>query len=108
MKKKIIIQISNNAQKQVKKAIEWNSVKIGNNNAKIVVKSAISDWQNQMQVAPESGTPTQYIDNQRIRECIKGDYRLTYEIIEENDCFKITLLIFCHTRQDYQSLLKLL
>lgn len=48
-----------------------------------------------------------YVDNPRIREVIKGNYRLIYQVDELDDCFKLVLLIFCSTRQDYQTLLKL-
>lgn len=107
MTKKTIIAISESAQEQVKKAIAWRSRSTDESEARDHIKGVIQDWQNQMSVAPESGKPTKHTDSEKIRECIKGGYRLVYEVAELDDCFNIVLLIFCSTRQDYQTLLKL-
>ena len=108
MDRKTIIHVSESAQEQIKKAIEWRSRISDESESRDLIKGTPFDWKNKMTVAPESGKACQYIDNPKIQECIKGQYRLVYEIVEKNDCFHINLLIFCHTRQDYQTLLKML
>lgn len=108
MHEKTIIHVSESAQEHIKKAIEWRSRISDESEARDLIKGTLFDWKNQMTVAPESGKACQYIDNPKIQECVKGQYRLVYEIVETNDCFQIILLIFCHTRQDFQTFLKMI
>jgi plasmid stabilization system protein ParE len=100
------IVVTKQAQLHIKNAIEWKAKNTDKEQAKEHVKSVITDWKNQMLVAPESGKVCQYLVSDAIRESIKGDYRLTYEIENRNGELKIYLLIFCHTKMDYQTLLR--
>ena len=108
MTKKTIIEITDSAQEEIKAAIGWRSRNSSEDEARNHIKGVLSDWKNQMLVAPESGGAVRYLDNPRIREVIKGNYRMVYQVEESDDCFKVYLLIFCSTRQDYQTLLKLI
>jgi|TARA_B110000240_G_C13374598_1_gene399739 plasmid stabilization system protein ParE len=100
------IVITNQAQLNIKNAIEWMAKKTNKEQAKEYIKGIVTDWKNQMLVAPESGKVCQYLISDVIRESIKGDYRFTYEIENKGGELKISLLIFCHTKMDYQTLLR--
>lgn len=100
------IEITNAAQAYVKDAIKWKSRTEGKEIARDKVKSAISDWKAQLETLPESGKACEYYDSPEFRELIKGDYRFIYEIRKVGDQFNIYLLIFCHVRMDYQTLIK--
>lgn len=100
------IEITQTAQNHIKDALKWKTLTSGEDKARQVIKANINDWRNQLLVLPESGKPCQYFASDDFREMIKGDYRYVYEIEKTPEGFNIYLLIFCHVRMDYQTLLR--
>ncbi|TMP46614.1 MULTISPECIES: type II toxin-antitoxin system RelE/ParE family toxin [unclassified Pseudoalteromonas] len=99
------IEITEYAQDLVKDAIKWHAKSHGMSSARDTIKATIGDWKNQLLVLPESGKQCEYYDSPIFREMIKGDYRFIYEIRREGDTFNIYLLIFCHVRMNYKTLI---
>lgn len=104
--KNVNIEITEYAQHLVKYAINWRSKSQGEDEATESIKSIIGDWKNQLLVMPESGKQCEYYDSPIFREMIKGDYRFIYEIRHDGNDYNIYLLIFCHVRMNYETLIK--
>lgn len=100
------IELTKNAQFQIKHAIKWRAKSQGESAARDAIKFTITDWRNQLLVMPECGRHCEHYDSSLFREIIKGDYRFIYELRKNGDSFSIYLLIFCHVKMDYQTLIQ--
>ncbi|MDK1290222.1 type II toxin-antitoxin system RelE/ParE family toxin [Pseudoalteromonas umbrosa] len=103
---RVNIAITKHAQEQVKSAIRFRARSQGESIARDRVKAAITNWKVQLETMPESGKACAYFDDLQFREMIKGDYRLVYEIRKKEDTYNIYLLIFCHVRMNYETLIR--
>ncbi|MCF6437276.1 type II toxin-antitoxin system RelE/ParE family toxin [Pseudoalteromonas sp. MMG022] len=99
------IQITAHAQNQIKDAIKWREHTEGVEIARDKIKSTIADFITQLETFPECGKACLYYDAPEFRELIKGDYRFVYEIHQTGNRFDIYILIFCHVKMDYQTLI---
>lgn len=99
----MIFLIEENAKIDIKLAINWLAKKIPADRAKSIVISTIQDVKNQLIVHPDSGTQCQFNFSDKYREIIKNDYRTIYKIDKLKA--EITIILFCHTRMNFQSLL---
>ena len=99
-------RITQTAQTYIKLAIKWLSKTSNAENSREEIKGLISDFKNQVSLFPGSGKPCQYFNIDNYREIVKGNYRFIYKVetTKEEDQ-TITLIMFCHTRMDYQTLL---
>ncbi|MGB1199472.1 MAG: type II toxin-antitoxin system RelE/ParE family toxin [Thalassotalea sp.] len=95
--------IENNAQVDIKIAINWLAKKIPADSAKTKIFEIINDVKNQLIVHPDSGTKCQFDFSDKYREIIKNDYRTIYKIDSVKG--EITIILFCHTRMNFQALL---
>ena len=100
-------EITNTAQQQIKQAIRWLGKTRSENTARDTIKGLMIDFQNQLTVLPESGKKCPYLDSDSFREMIKGQYRFVYRLNKDHDVFSVTVVLFCHTRMDYATLLNL-
>lgn len=97
--------IKNTAQQQIKQAIRRLGKTGGEHTARDTIKGVMTDFQNQLTVLPESGKKCQYLDSDVFREMIKGQYRFVYRLEQQDGAFHVTVVMFCHTRMDYATLL---
>ena len=97
--------IEKRAQIDIKLAINWLSKRVSKEIARDRIKELIGDVKNQLLVHPYSGRKCQYIDNDKYREIIKGDYRTIYKIDEIGNDITIMIIVFCHVKMKYQTLL---
>ncbi|MEJ6474732.1 type II toxin-antitoxin system RelE/ParE family toxin [Pseudoalteromonas piscicida] len=104
--KNVNFKITESAQFQIKDAIKWRTHNEGEQIARDKIKSTITDFQTQLKTFPECGKACQYFDAPEYREIVKGDYRFVYEIRQTDNNFDIYILIFCHVKMDYETLLK--
>lgn len=102
----VTIEITEHAQRQIRDAIKWRSHHEDVDTARAKVKSTIVDWKDQLETFPECGKSCQYFDSDEFRELNHGDYRFVYEIRQEGKQFNIYLLIFCHEKMDYETLIR--
>lgn len=98
-------KITSTAQKQIKLAIRWLGKTATENTARDTIKQLMTDFKNQLTVLPESGKKCQYLNSDSFREMIKGQYRFVYRLDKHQDTFSVTVVMFCHTRMDYATLL---
>jgi plasmid stabilization system protein ParE len=97
--------ITKEAQKHIKLAIKWLQKTSDVNTARDVIKGRINDFKTQLTSLPESGKECLYMDDDHYRELIKGQYRFIYKIESLGDSFEITIITFCHTKMNYQTIL---
>lgn len=97
--------ITSTAQLQIKQAIRWLEKSTSEQKARETIKELITDFKNQLIVMPESGKKCQYLDLDNYREMIKGQYRFVYKLDKSGSIFSVTVIMFCHTRMDYATLL---
>lgn len=102
----VTIEITEHAQRQIKDTIKWKAHHEAPDTARHSIKSTIVDWKELLETFPESGKACQYFDSDEFREIYIGDYRFVYEIRSEGKLFKIYLLIFCHEKMDYETLIR--
>ncbi len=95
--------IENNAKIDIRLAIDWLAKKVPNERAKSIVISTIEDVKNQLIVHPNSGKKCQFDFAGKYREIIKNDYRTIYKVDKKKN--EITIILFCHTRMNFQALL---
>ncbi|MEL4243361.1 MULTISPECIES: type II toxin-antitoxin system RelE/ParE family toxin [Shewanella] len=91
-----------------KVAINWKSKLIGKSEARDEIKSLLQDIDNQLRLFPESGRTIEFVPiGVHYLELLKGDYRAVYKI-DKQPSGKLTLylLMFCHQRMDYQTLMR--
>ena len=95
--------IEDNAKIDIKLAISWLAKKISPDVARTRILTIINDVRNQLIDHPNSGTKCQFDFADKYREIIKYDYRTIYKLdVSDN---KITIILFCHTRMNFQILL---
>lgn len=99
------IEITENAQLQIKDAIKYKAHHDGEALARDTIKSIVGSWIDQLEILPESGKSCPYYDAPEVRELIKDGYRFIYEIRQTDGDFDIYLMIFCHERMDYETLI---
>ncbi|AZZ97994.1 type II toxin-antitoxin system RelE/ParE family toxin [Pseudoalteromonas sp. R3] len=104
--KNVNIQITEHAQYHIKDAINWRAHTEGTDIARDKIKSTITDFKTQLETFPECGKACKYYEAPEFRELIKGDYRFVYEIRQTGDRFDIYVLIFCHVKMDYETLIR--
>ena len=97
--------VEERAQIDIKLAINWLSKKISKEVAREKIKELIVDVKNQLIVHPYSGKHCQYTSNEKYREIIKGDYRTIYTIDKVQDEINIIIIVFCHVKMNYTTLL---
>ncbi|MBL4909315.1 MAG: type II toxin-antitoxin system RelE/ParE family toxin [Alteromonadaceae bacterium] len=97
--------IESNAQTDVKLAINWLSKKMSYDKAKNKIIALINDIKNQLILHPHSGKKCSFDVKGKYREIIKGDYRTIYKIDNINGETEITIIVFCHVRMNFQTLL---
>jgi plasmid stabilization system protein ParE len=97
--------ITKTAQKHIKLAVQWKEKNVAAQRAKTVVKEALTNFKNQLATSPRSGKKCQYLNLDHYKEMIKDDYRMIYRVDQSGDSFVMTLVMFCHVRMDYQTLL---
>jgi len=97
--------IEDNAQVDIKLAINWLSKKMPLDKAKLKIIETINDIKNQLMAHPNSGKKCQFDFGDKYREIIKNDYRTIYKLDESNNSTVITIILFCHTRMNFTTLL---
>lgn len=100
------IEITQAAKNHIQEALKWKMAVLGEREAKEQIKENINNWRNQLLVAPQSGKLCKYYPSRHFREMVKGDYRYEYEVEKNAQGDTLSLLIFCHVRMDYQTLLR--
>lgn len=95
--------IEENAKIDIELAISWLAKKIPADEAKAQILAIIYDVKNQLIVHPNSGTKCQFNFENKYREIIKNNYRTIYKLDQLKE--EITIILFCHTRMNFQSLL---
>lgn len=105
MTNQVKFNITQTAQKHIKLAIKWKAQNVSLERAKEVIKEALTNFKNQLTVLPNAGKKCLYLDLEYYREMTKGDYRMIYRVDRNDNIFIITLVMFCHVRMDYQTLL---
>jgi len=101
----VTFDITNTAQEQIKQAIRWLDKTVSKDTARDTIKELMMNFKNQLSEMPESGKKCQYLNSDSIREMVKGQYRFVYRLDINKDSFNVTLIMFCHTRMDYATLL---
>ncbi|TMP23793.1 type II toxin-antitoxin system RelE/ParE family toxin [Pseudoalteromonas ruthenica] len=100
------IELTEQAQQHIREAIKFHAYSHDGETTRDAIKESIQDWRNQVITMPLSGRPCQYIDSPQFREMIKGNYRFIYEVRPgTGDSNTVLLLIFCHQRMDYQTII---
>ncbi|TMP46308.1 hypothetical protein CWB96_00305 [Pseudoalteromonas citrea] len=100
------IRITRSAQQQIQQAITWKSTTLGEDGARELIRGTLTDWSNQLQLMPDCGHQCRYLETAHHRELIKGEYRFIYELKHNEEVTHVHLLIFCHTKMDFQTLLR--
>lgn len=92
----------------VKVAINWRSKVIGLAEARDLIKGLLRDIDNQIRLFPESGSQIDFVPiGVHYLALLKGDYRAVYKIdTDSSGKMTIYLLMFCHQRMDYQTLMR--
>ncbi|WP_345880366.1 type II toxin-antitoxin system RelE/ParE family toxin [Shewanella algae] len=110
MTKEIVVKFSQPFITDAKLAQQWKAKAIGDSGARDLIKAVISDFSNQVRLFPDSGAPDKLINSlnlgERYRVLLKGEYKFLYKLSESDDKILIDVLIFCHQRMDYNTLLK--
>jgi plasmid stabilization system protein ParE len=102
----VVFNITTTAQMHIKLAIKWRVKKSTVADARRKIKAAIVDFKNQLTTLPESGHKCEYLDIEHYRELIKDQYRFIYRVDTDTQHIKITIVTFCSTKMDYQTILK--
>ena len=89
-------------------AINCKSKVLGLPQARDLIKSLIRDFDNQLRLFPESGKKIDFVSiGEKYSELIKGDYRFLFKVKQDVDSnFRIDVLMICHQRMDYETLLR--
>lgn len=95
--------IEQNAQLDIKLAIDWLAKKASIERAKSMVISTVQEVKKQLVAHPDSGTKCEFDFDGKYREIIKNNYRTIYKVDKANKT--ITIILFCHTRMNFQTLL---
>ena len=98
--------ITATAQMHIKLAIKWRAKKTSVADARGKIKDVITDFRNQLTTFPDSGHECQYLDIEHYQELIKDQYRFIYRVDADTQNIKITIVTFCSTKMDYQTILK--
>jgi plasmid stabilization system protein ParE len=102
----IVFDITATAQMHIKLAIKWRAKKSTIAVASSKIKTIIEDFKNQLTTLPESGHKCQHLDIEHYRELIKGEYRFIYRVDTQEEQLKITIVTFCSTKMDFQTIVK--
>lgn len=97
--------IEENAKIDIKLAISWLSKKLPADEAKKRVIETIHDVKNQLMAHPNSGKKCLFDFENKYREIIKNNYRTIYKVNKSNQETEIIVIVFCHTRMNFQTLL---
>ena len=92
----------------VKVAINWKSKMTNLAESRDLIIGLIRDFDNQLKLFPESGKKIEFVPiGIHYLELLKGDYRTVYKVDKDsNGKLTIHLLMFCHQRMDYQTLMR--
>ena len=102
----VAFNITATAQMHIKLASKWRAKKSTAADARKKIKAVIADFKNQLTTFPESGHKCQYLDIEHYRELTKDPYRFIYRVDTDTQNVKITIVTFCSTTMDYQTILK--
>jgi plasmid stabilization system protein ParE len=102
----VVFNITATAQMHIKLAVKWRAKKSTVTDARQKIKGVIEDFKNQLSTFPESGHKCQYLDIEHYRELIKDQYRFIYRVDTEAQNVNITIVTFCSTKMDYQTILR--
>jgi Txe/YoeB family toxin of Txe-Axe toxin-antitoxin module len=102
----VTFNITATAQVHIKLAIKWRAKKSTAAEVRSKIKDVIADFKNQLITFPESGHQCQYLDIEHYKELIKDQYRFIYRVDTDAQNVKITIVTFCSTKMDYQTILK--
>ncbi|WP_042148294.1 MULTISPECIES: type II toxin-antitoxin system RelE/ParE family toxin [unclassified Pseudoalteromonas] len=101
----IKFKVTKTAQKHTRLAIEWLKKTSDKSTARDVIKGRFDDFKDQLKTLPECGQKCQHFDDERYRELFIGQYRFVYKIEPKQSDYLITIIIFCHTRMNFQTIL---
>ena len=102
----VVFNITATAQMHIKLAIKWRAKKSTTAVATSKIRAVIEDFKNQLTTFPEAGHQCQYLDIEHYRELIKDEYRFIYRVDTEIEKIQITIVTFCSTKMDFQTIVK--
>tara|TARA_R110002012_G_C11647067_1_gene611113 strand:- start:838 stop:1182 length:345 start_codon:yes stop_codon:yes gene_type:complete len=97
--------IEDKAKNDINLAINWLSKSTSREVARSKIKETVYDVKNQLIAHPYSGKKCKYLPIEKYREIIKGNYRTVYKVEEYGDVLHVIIILFCHVKMEYKTLL---